>query len=511
MDSKRKNINLKEAFDFCKQFRPDTKRMMKQVVYKDRDFLGRTVTYGPVWQHFKAHEETKKDEIEDSEKITPDPYYITRYHRKHYYCNLQHAIDGNLMMGFYFSPLSRVLGLDIDFHDPNNPAWTKQTRNPTDQLFKTYRAILKYCTEIPSLTVESPHGLHLYWLFELPILFDLPDLIYYMKERLPPKANIEILPTTNKPLRVPQKKYILNPYDLTRALPRKKDRTFDFNGLKRYKSLFDVFPKYPPHEIYTPEEPSDDYPAVTYDHVEVDDAAGSHLEAAEAPAFDRRVFANHPPEKPETRSKTTSTSIDSFLFTTGNTYNEFPALYKKCRDKGMGLPEIKDVFYETLDRSQQYGYSGPLHRNHRTVDKRIEFLHDTYLPLKTKVTSSTFKEIDQDLIETLYRQLPPINQRPATVKKFLYRLIQWYETTKESLNNFDYHSSFIAGHPNASMKIKEGYLPLPSTLLKSWVTRYHEILQVLLSTGILQVYNKGQYSQARHLCRYYKLRNRILW
>ena len=119
---------------------------------------------------------------------------------------IERAIRGITIIGWFTNTRPNVLGIDIDDHD--GYAW--EGVKASQRLLSIYDNILKIFP-LPSIVVQSPRGIHLYYILDDRIPTDILQYLAKLKLKNIP---CEIRPTTDLSLRIPEEKRILNPKTL---------------------------------------------------------------------------------------------------------------------------------------------------------------------------------------------------------------------------------------------------------------------------------------------------------
>ena len=576
-------IDLHEALQFLFEFQPDTSQMVLVKAYPHTDVNGNRIIPPPYWQYYKAYD--------PSSGKPKDTFYTLHFPEKRFLFYLQLALDGKSTMGFYLSNHSKFLGIDLDFHNPDKRAWTQVKRQPTDLLSFAYTRLLSKFTVLPSLTVESPHGLHLYWLLNKHIRSDELHPTSPLKRSLDEITNIEYLPQINKPLRVPQKKWILDPKTLTRLLPKSREKSFNFSSLIRYPSLSYILATHShpsnlssmlsinsvttsalspiestiklsssqksaaklshsdaPSIAYSPKENTEclfdlsDYslsatvntsatdsipiakkdekshsitksplptPTSSFPSIQSKPLYKIHTNDQEA-AEGQPSLSTTDPHSYSAATETPSSNkphnkIRIPHLTNGNTFNDFPHIYKKLREQGLSLSDIEDSFFEIITASERFGYTGDLLYKPKKVYRRIQNLHKHYKPSSLPKNTARKIQIHSNLIMKLYDKLPPIQLRPTTIQAFLHELLSWYVNTQRNIEDDNYLKMLSRNNRESLKRIENGFFPLASTMMRSWTKRYNLIIPALIEIDFMIPYNNGQYSLKNGQCKFYKL------
>ena len=135
--------------------------------------------------------------------------------------NLQEIITGGQEFGWFTSIRTPVIGLDLDFHHILGGGWTQQGE-ARPCLRERYEAIVDRMGHYPTLVCRSPSGLHIYFVLHTRLHHDHLKLLTEEKlAGLDDMEHTDILPNPGVPLRIPVRKWILDPESLELLCPQK--------------------------------------------------------------------------------------------------------------------------------------------------------------------------------------------------------------------------------------------------------------------------------------------------
>ena len=359
-------------------------------------------------------------------------------------------------IGYYHSSVIKVVGIEIDDHEGSGWSDTKSA----SYLWFLYNELTGYLP-VPSLLFHSPHGLHCYWI----LITTLPTqlIIPLIKERLKPLSNIEVKPTMTEALRIPERKRAID--------PRSGDslHSIDFTEL------------------------------VTYDPIDV-------IGISCDPSDFRKTLSER---KASLRSFIGSLAIErveeqytSFVDGSSNkALNHLVPVYKKV---GLSVDEAISRITSKLDVSPLYSLYGEL-RNPTRLKKRIE----SYYRNRSSVNSFTTKsevlsKKDRKIIDTLVAIHPWAKQRTKPIQKFLENLFGWLKYHEKIIQNKSHFAMFDYLYPYYRKNMREGYIPLPGSVMSKWNDRYNQIVSWLIKIHFLEP-APYPYAPAQGICRYYKV------
>jgi hypothetical protein len=114
---------------------------------------------------------------------------------------IDRAIAGRLIVGYYLSVCPRVFCVDIDDHHGKGEGY----------LLSVYERVCACFGELPSVVVCSPRGLHTHYFLQHPV----PELLLIERVRARlTRIPAEVRPTHEMGLRVPCERNLLDPHGL---------------------------------------------------------------------------------------------------------------------------------------------------------------------------------------------------------------------------------------------------------------------------------------------------------
>jgi hypothetical protein len=372
---------------------------------------------------------------------------------------IQRALEGREIIACFQRTYTNVLGLDIDDH--TGTAWTGGIASY--YLLDTYHSVIERLGFWPNILVQSPRGLHCYFIFDekVPIKI-LEELAAPRLYDLVQKNRVEILPTTKKALRIPQNTLFLDPHTLASIEPPSKDniKEIPVGGLFD-KSLKTVISK-------------------------------------QTKKKQRQLF------KSLTKFEIFENRCAPLI--NNNTNDEVVILWCVYRDGELPLDQAVERFMRgVVDKSALY--EGELNNPHR-VKQRIASIYRNkkikkeIIPRCDNLQYQLFDDVRID--QLMERDFPFSNQRIQPVRYFLQRLFWWAEWHDQIKNDCVLITYFDYMYPWYRKNRKEGLYPLPSNCLKKWNSHYTSIIDWLIKIGFLEP-APYKYSPDAGICQYYRI------
>jgi hypothetical protein len=381
---------------------------------------------------------------------------------------IQKALNECLTIGYFITNSTTVIGIDIDDHKNNGEAY----------LLNLYNQVKNKIGALPSLLFKSPRGLYCYYFFNQRIPTDIA--IKSLKNQLV-GIPVELKPTTSTSLRIPSIKKQLDPETL-----QLQNISFDEYVIRANK--------YHPVEILS-------FNALP-DNVK---------QSLKSKKTSLRKFKN--------LNKIDDMENELLPFENGNTNETFLKLCNVYRCAGLDIDDTLYRFNLCLEKSPLY--FGDL-RNYKKTAARVkaEYKKNSgYIPvLKHDQPPSLFTSLLINNIIIQYReyfvnicgsehqlnraQKISISKKIKSIEKFLLKLIAWVEyqddiyANKKNLAVWDFMYTYYRKNR------KEGFYPLPNTLLNKWNTRYYTIIDFLKAIDFI-VESGYQYSKQLNICKYY--------
>lgn len=395
-------------------------------------------------------------------KLKTNRGWITRSKRLHF-SSICKAIQGELTLAFFSTINTKVLGIDIDDHR------TYYSSSEVLQSCKeTYRKVQGKIGYSPSLIVQSSRGLHLFYLLSEPIYW---EHLHHLTKELIQGANVELLPTTKSSLRIPRITSLLHPTTLE-PLEQYEPEYTDWNYLQTY-SPSQLFGKNWKEQIYR----------------------STHTQ-------DSRSREKSNSSKPMNLKLLEQTLLP---FRNGHTYKPVFELTVACKRLGMSRGEIIIYLQDLIEQS--HGYTGGLKKNRKELEDRVDHI------LGKGHTSASLPSIDtktdilskyDPAIKHLRFHHPFSPQRNKPVQSFIERLILWKEWHDRIFTGPEATSLLDSLYPFYRKNRREGFYPLPSSLLKRWHPKYYELIHWLEDVEVLQE-SPYPYSKSAHICKYYAI------
>ena len=341
------------------------------------------------------------------------------------------AIVQRIAAGYFTTYLPKILGVDIDDHEPKGEAY----------LLQVYGRVCRALNSRPSLLVRTDRGLHAYWIFDRRIP---ADILYLTAWKLLSRMPVEIRPTPTEALRIPAENRFLDPETM---VPLFGDFESIVEAVTPYHSsvLF--------AEAGTPREILEDHKVRRRRFRALrNQRAIEKAEAEELPLYD------------------------------GESNDAFCHLCFAYRQAGLDQHEAFDRFLLCLERSPNY--TGDL-RNQKVLWTRIKsWYHNTRTPAP-KQTPQQVDLFEQLRVQDLVARAPFGNQRRKPIERFLMHLLGWKHWQDEILENPRHVAYWDFLYPFYEKNRRAGFYPLPKSVLRRGNKRYYELLPWLFSEGFM--------------------------
>lgn len=372
--------------------------------------------------------------------------------------DINEAIKGVITLGYFASTITQVVGVDIDNHKNRAESW----------LLSIYDQIVAKFNAYPSVLVRSPRGLHAFWYLTQPYSTEI--IKEYTKQRLNGLLDyVDIRPDTSNALRIPVEENLLDPETLE---PLNQSASFVMQTAERYNAIalfFQEWQQQLPTKQNTP-------------HIK---RQRLNMLKNGAKIVDRE------------------SEIVPYGFINGKTNQPFLDLALLYRTNGLDIDTAYERFIMLLNRSHLY--TGDIKRRLR---KRLEFEYkkNQYKPSEKEYQPTLF---DQQTINYAVDNSPFATQRNNPIRHFMTELLKWRNVHDQvaknpvSMQNLNYYFKYYW------KARKEGYYPLPQTLLKRWNKRYYELLPYLTELGILEPSPYGYWAGKNRedsIVKYYSIR-----
>jgi len=338
------------------------------------------------------------------------------------------AITNEKPAGYFSTTITNVIGIDMDDH--HSGGWI-DNRTPTEQLKNNYYKLLD-CFDTPSVAVRSPRGIHAYyWLTDkLParIIIDLT------KQKIGDIA--EVRPTTDKGLRLPVMKNMVHPENLTPV------NNSEIKYIQPHFLFDDRFtPNYQREAIkYNPNR-------LKYQTVKMIEIEGRFM--------------------PYQGSTNESLCI-------------LGCIYKRAR---LTIEEASRRFTVLL---QATGYQGELTNQHR-LKQRLESVYKNSKDYsgdykRHEIESSLF---DEPITNILVDNCPFVRQRKEPLRRFVAGILDWINYQDSIYQNKTELAFWNYLYPYYRHNMKNGFYPLPRSILRNSYDRYNYFMPYLINSGFL--------------------------
>jgi hypothetical protein len=370
----------------------------------------------------------------------------------------------------YFSTLSPdIVGIDLDFHDRQNP-WSSKELPRTLEAYENLVLAIRFH---PSIVYRSPRGIHIFFKFNTRAPWELlRDRIREGLEDLEETIHAEILPSPTSSLRIDSIHSYLNPITLENIDPPKLEE------IKTYSIA----------ELY-----------------------GYDLEDWKKPSKKRERSYS-------LKKQATLESLEESILPITKSNQLFkdcpllPAYFKS----GLSIKQAGERIIVLLNRSG-YSRGKELLANPKRLEEKLKSSWDNF-KRKSYVFEGIKKERQLELrdiyfIECLLYDSPFTNVRIDKFKKFLENLLGWIRyqqnLTQTEKEWFSFFYTYRNGNTISGYRIfsKKGWIPIPSKMLWKIDRRYKDFLSFLESKGVLKI--ETGYSIEKSQCRYFSFRDLV--
>jgi hypothetical protein len=369
---------------------------------------------------------------------------------KHYLTEqlIEQALTGELTLAYFKRTWVNSYGIDIDAHD----LWGFPLLSSGFKI--RMNEVIERIGCPPSALVESPHGIHFYWFFTMYMSW---VSMHEAVKRILDGLDVEILPTPYKALRIPLEDCFL-----------------------------DV-------ETFEPIDPPTPDSIIRYDQ---------SILSSKSATFDTKKSPRNRQYYVESKER------EHYPLENGNTNKAVVECGITYRLAGLPIKEAVQRFHDLVKRSS--GYTGDL-RDDKNIERRFRSVYNrqiTYIP-QPKVAQLSL--LAEELIEKLIERAPFSPQRRAPIRSFFTKLLVWADYI-QNLSQRDpvWYTYMCEQYPYFRKNVKDGYVPLPCLLMRSWNHRYYEIIGFARQIGFLEPLEtasslKGTYSASLHTCKYYRV------
>jgi len=360
----------------------------------------------------------------------------------------------------FFSREGKIdyFGLDIDTHDTNG--WINNS--PTDILVERFNQAKKIIGNNPCLIFGSSRGIHAYWFFEQPVSnLALYDRLSWLFKGI---QHIEILLTSKHSLRIPSPEAYLNE-NLEKC---------DFPG-------FDPLTRYSIDAILKKD--------------------------SEYENRDRSRKNNVKKAKHYTPWSLETLENNVLPLKNGNTNNVYIKLVARYKIHGFNEEQAYDRFVNLVKKSPGYNREllKDLKSRIKTSYRRMTDINISQMkPLSELYREPQIKMVIDTLIKELELDIPKRSRMKKSVILFLLNIISWKTACDKTFKNHETAYYWEHLYPGSWTKYKEGYYPLPYTLLRKWNSHYDKPLKLLKDIEVLEE-SPYRYSTTQKFCKCYRI------
>jgi hypothetical protein len=374
---------------------------------------------------------------------------------------IDQAILGNLVLGYYLTICPHAFCLDIDDHSGRGEGF----------LLSVYDRVCRKLHGSPSILCKSPHGLHAHYFLTHPV----PEILLVDRLRAVMEGTpVEVRPTHQMGLRIPQEQNLLDPETL-RPLTGK------------FADLVQAALRYHPVELLN----DGISPEALRSALKERSAKAIHLKAWQRLAQIEATYQGIQP---------------------GTTNEALCELIPVYRNAGLGAEAAAAEFSALLAPE----YTGELRtfsiliRRVRSFYKHIPETRFT-IPQEQQEEDLFTQEITRVIaavltgpIETRYQRAALTKKRKTVIKAVRY-LESWRLYLEEVISSRRFLEMWNYLYPYFKKNTKEGYYPIPSNTFKKIHHDYERwLLPFFEEIGYLERSPYG-YSTVFGICYYYKM------
>ena len=348
---------------------------------------------------------------------------------------------------------------------------------------RAVEALLECFNEKPSLVARSPHGAHVYWCLEEEALW------YKLRTRLMKvkraweekkrdrgiKRSLEIMPTPERPLRIPRLDRLLEPEGLE-PMKRPADGEAFWRGLRVYR-LEGLIKE----EVLERVWPKDERPGLRL-REEGEERVGSG-------GRNRQADAGIKGRRPRN-----SREAEELLmpFVNGETNGQLIGMVEGGKRGGMSLDDVTEWVLGWETRSRAAGYSGDMFRNLRELRSRIESLYAACNV--TEAGATRFVRLwnekegkylrNREAAELMLERLESVSPQPRQSRQAVLRFFANLEAWRRIID--DAVADPASGIDDLTRRNQgRGAYPLPTKLGEEWYSGYKRIWAQVQAAGII--------------------------
>ena len=380
---------------------------------------------------------------------------------------IDRAIAGRLIVGYYLSVCPRAFCVDIDDHHGKGEGY----------LLSVYERVCACFQAPPSVVVHSPRGLHTHYFLQHPV----PELL--LIERVRARLTgipAEVRPTHETGLRVPCEQNLLEP-DGLRPLSRS------------FEDAVRNAPRYHPVELFG-------------DGIEPESIRKSLKERKE-----RAISLNTWKQLAQVERLYGQAAG---WIRPGETNQALCEIIPVYRSAGLSVKEAAMEFHALIAP----GYRGELLSFKRLIQRITSFYRK--VPQTRFTQAPTVREQEDLFTEYLAgvlaallhaptetrQQKAALTRKRGTVKKAVVFLEGWLAYLRDVIANKRWLEMWDYLYPYFKKNTKAGYYPIPSTLFRGSMLEHYErwLLPFFLEVGYLERF-PHRYSNLYGICYYYRI------
>jgi hypothetical protein len=385
-------------------------------------------------------------------------------------------------------------------HRPVMPEWKFQ-HELEPETRRAVEALLECFNERPSLVVKSPHGAHVYWCLEEEALwYQLRPKLVKVKRAWEEKCrergikrNLEVLPTPERPLRIPRLDRLLEPEGLS-PMGRPADGEAFWRGLRVYRLEGLI-----KDEVLGRAWPKEERPGLRLG----EEGGGKKGQT------DTEILSLRPKDRMEAEELL-------MPFREGQTNGQLIKMIEGGKRGGMTLDDVTEWILGWETRSRAAGYSGDLFDDKDELMGRIETLFERstataagatrFIKLwdRKKGDYGRDAELAERLLGLLERKSPQPKQSRQAMLRFFADLDVWRRIIDDAV------ADPASGIDDVTIRNQNrGAYPLPYELRRRMYSSQGRIWAEMETLGMVvkDDQSEGHYVPDLGRPQYYRLEN----
>jgi len=372
------------------------------------------------------------------------------------------------------------LGIDIDDHDEGG--WIRGS--PTPKLVEKYNEVVRRIGKAPSANFASSRGVHAFWFFRPRLPNRLLKKV--IGEKIEKGKLAEVLPTASCALAIPRPDEYLD--------SELKRQTFP-----GYVTLV----RYPVAELFGKE--------IMPEALRAKEKKGKGAAGLGKGSKVAKTLPSAEPPRKGTNPEKNIEAAEAFWgvqLRDHHSNDVYVPLVVAYKVNGLTTAQAFDRIIALIDRTPSYT-SGNLRIGLMT---RIEGSYDK-LGASKSIMGSEHAALRKDayamafidhVVDEVGLKAKGKTRGRQSLEEFLLNILSWKISLDRLMKDTEKLAEYDYKHPKSERFMKEGYYPLPYTLLHGWNAHYNKNLALLKKFGVL-VESPYNYTTTGGRCKYYGL------